>query len=94
MDIINIYIALYLHYSYPCHYASPPIKTSTCSSMCNCGSTYSTVTPLTLLPIASTLGGATIAAAGMEYIGAYLAIAVFIYVDIIRKRVTDIVKDV
>ena len=61
--------------------------------MCNRGGIYSAITPPTLSPIASTPGGAT-AAASMEYIRAYLAIAVSVHVDIVHKRVTDIAKDV
>ena len=73
---------------------SPPIKTPTCSSMCNCRSTYFTATPLTLLPIASTLSGSFTTTAGMEYIGVYLAITISICVNIVCKRVTDIAKDI
>jgi cell division septum initiation protein DivIVA len=50
--------------------------------------------PLTLLPIASILGGGTAAAASTEYIRVYLAIAVSAYINIVYKRVTDIVKDI
>ena len=62
--------------------------------MRNRGGIYSTIAPLTLSPITATPGGAAAAAAGMEYVGVYLAIAVFICVDIVCERVTDIVKDI
>ena len=62
--------------------------------MCNCGGICSAVVPLTLLPITATPGGGVAAATSMEYIRVYLAIAIFIYVDIVYKRVTDIVKDI
>ena len=61
--------------------------------MCNCGGIYFTVIPLTLLPITATPGGAAAAIISMEYIRVYLAIAIFIYIDIVYKRVTNIVKD-
>ena len=72
----------------------PPIKTFIYSSTRNCRSTCFAVTPLTLLPIAGTLGSTTAAATSMEYIGVYLAIAISIYIDIVYKKVTDIVKDI
>ena len=50
--------------------------------MCNCGGIYFTVIPLTLLPITATPGGAAAAIISMEYIRVYLAIAIFIYIDI------------
>jgi hypothetical protein len=62
--------------------------------MYNYKSTHSAITPLTLLPIANTLGGTTTAAVSINYIKVYLAIAVSIYINIVHKRVTDIVKDV
>jgi len=102
MDIANIYIALFLYYPRLYYYAfpptktSPPIKTPTYSSIRGYRGTYSTATPLTLLLITSTLG-ATIAAtasASMESIRVYLAIAVSIYIDIVYKRVTNMVKDI
>ena len=62
--------------------------------MCNCGSICFIAAPPTLLPIAGTLGGGSAAAAGTEYIGVYLAIAIFTHVDIVYKRVTDIAKDI
>ena len=61
--------------------------------MRNCRGIYSTITPPTLLPITGMPGGAA-AATSIEYIRAYLAIAVSIYVDIVYKRVTDIAKDI
>ena len=61
--------------------------------MRNCGGTCFAVAPLTLLPIAGTLGDAA-AAASIEYIGAYLAIAISIHVNIVCKRVTNIAKDI
>ena len=94
MDITNIRIASYLYYLRPRHHAPPPIKTPTRSSTRNYRSTYSAVALLTLLPIASTPGGTAAAAAGIEYIGAYSAIAVSVYVDIVHKRVTNIAKDI
>ena len=73
----------------------PPIKTPTHSSMRNRGGTRSAVTPLTLLPITSILSSATATtAAGTEYVRIYLAITISIRVNIVRKRVTNIVKDV
>ena len=72
----------------------PLIKTFTRSSTRNCGSIYSTIAPLTLSPIAGTPGGGSAAAASMEYIGVYSAIAISICVDIVCKRVTNIVKDI
>ena len=59
--------------------------------MRNHGGIYSTITPLTLLLIAGTLGST---AAGIEYIKVYLAIAVSVYINIVYKRVTNIVKDI
>jgi len=58
--------------------------------------TYSAATPLTLLPIASTLGTTITATAStsMESIRVYLAIAVSARINIVYKRVTNIVKDV
>ena len=72
----------------------PSIKTLTYSSICNCGGIYFAVTPLTLLLITGILGGATIAVTSMEYIKVYSAIAISIYINIVYKRVTDIVKDI
>ena len=62
--------------------------------MCNRGSIYFAIAPPTLLPIAGTLGGSGTAAAGIEYVGVYLAIAISIHVNIVCKRVTDIAKDI
>ena len=39
-------------------------------------------------------GGNTAAATSIKYIGVYSAIAVFIYINIVYKRVTNIVKNV
>ena len=61
--------------------------------MCNCGGICFAITPPTLSPIAGMLGGAA-AATSIEYIGVYLAIAISIYIDIVYKRVTDIVKNI
>ena len=74
----------------------PPIKTPIYSSMRNCKGIYFAVTFLTLLPITSTPGGGggSSTAASIEYIRVYLAIAIFIYVNIVYKRVTDIAKDI
>jgi len=58
--------------------------------------TRSTATPLTLLPIAST-PGATITAttsASTESVRVYLVIAISTRINIVYKRVTNIVKDV
>ena len=62
--------------------------------MCNCGGTYSTITPPTLLPITSMLGTAVTAVTGIEYIRVYLAIAISVYVNIVYKKVINIVKDI
>ena len=70
-----------------------PTKTPTYSSTRNRIDTRFTIAPLTLLLIASILDSAA-AAASTEYIGAYLAIAIFIRINIVRKRVTNIAKDV
>ena len=65
---------------------SPPIKTFIYSNIYSYKGTYSTVTPLTLSPITSTLGiTTTITSASIEYIRVYLAIAVSVYVNIIYK---------
>ena len=58
--------------------------------------TRSAAAPLTLLPITSTLGAAVTATASASTgsIGVYLAIAVFAYIDIVYKRVTNMAKDV
>jgi hypothetical protein len=59
--------------------------------------THSAVTPPTLLLIASTRGTASSTAAALastENIRVYLAITIFIRVNIVYKRVTEIVKDV
>ena len=79
---------------FPSTKTSPPIKTPTCSSICNRGSTYSTTAPPTLSPIAGTLGSATTAITSTEYVGMYLAIAISTYINIVCKRVTDIAKDI
>ena len=71
-----------------------PTKTPTCSSTCNRRGTRSAITPLILSPIASTPGNITAAAAGTEYIGVYLVIAVSAYINIVHKRVTNIAKDI
>ena len=94
MDITNIRIASYLYYLRPRHHAPPPIKTPTRSSTRNRRGTYFAITPPTLSPITSTLGAAAAATTSMEYIGVYSAIAVSIHVDIVYKRVTNIVKDI
>jgi hypothetical protein len=62
--------------------------------MYNCGGTRFVIALLTLLPITSTPGGANTGAAGMEYVRVYLAIAVSTCINIVYKRVTDIVKDI
>ena len=80
----------------------PPIKTSlfiktpTYSSIRGHRGTHSTAAFLTFLPIASILGTAiTITTfTSTEFVGGYLAITVFIYIDIIYKWVTNIVKDI
>ena len=58
--------------------------------------TRSAAAPLTLLPIASTLGTAIAAttSASIESVRVYLAIAVSVRVNIVCKWVTKIVKDV
>ena len=72
----------------------PLIKTPTCSSTRNRGSTRSTITPLTLLPIANTPGSNSAAAASTEYVGVYLAITISIHINIVYKRVTNIAKNI
>jgi len=72
---------------------SPPIKTPTYSSTRGCRDTYSAAAPLTLSLIAGTLGAAT-ASAGTGSVRVYLTIAVSARINIVRERVTDIVKDV
>ena len=66
--------------------------------MCNRGGIYSTVAPPTLLPITSTPGGGGggggNTTASMEYIGVYSVITISIHVDIVYKRVINIVKDI
>ena len=61
--------------------------------MCNRRGICFAIIPSTLSPIASTPGGTT-AAASIEYIGAYSAIAISVRVDIVYKRVTDIAKNI
>ena len=75
---------------------SPPIKTPTYSSTHSRRGTRSTTTPLTLLLIASTLGAAITAAAftSIRPIRVYLVITISIYINIVRERVTNIVKDI
>jgi len=48
------------------------------------------------LPITSTLGAAVAAAAfaGTGFIRVYLAIAIYVHINIVYKRVTNIAKDV
>jgi len=72
---------------------SPPIKTPTYSSTRGYRGTCSAATSLTLSPIAGTLGTAA-ASAGTGSIGVYLAIAISARIDIVHKRVTNMVKDV
>ena len=62
--------------------------------MYNCGGIYFTVTSPTFSPITSTLGGVTAAAASIKYIGVYLTITISVYIDIVYKKVTNIVKDI
>ena len=76
---------------------SPPIKTPTRSNIHDRKSTHSAVTPLTLLPIAGMLGttaATTATSFSTGNVGVYSAIAISAWVDIICKRVTNIVKDV
>ena len=58
--------------------------------------TRSTTAPLILLPITSTLGTTitTTASAGARSIRVYLVITISIRINIVYKRVTNIVKDV
>ena len=74
----------------------PFIKTPTRSSIYNRGGICSAITPPTLLPITGTPGGGSGSntTIGIEYIEVYSAIAISIRVNIVYKRVTDIVKDV
>ena len=72
----------------------PPIKTFIYSSIYNHKGTCSTITPLTLSPITSTLGGTTAATASIKYIRVYSAIAISIYINIVYKRVTNIAKNI
>ena len=75
---------------------SPPIKAPTYSSIHGRRGTRSTAAPLTLSPIASTLGAAvtTTASASTGSVRVYLAIAVSIRINIVYKRVTNIAKDI
>ena len=70
-----------------------PTKTPTYSSTRSRRGTRSAISSLTLLLITSTPGSA-ITTTSIEYIGAYLAIAISIYINIVYKRVTNIAKDV
>ena len=62
--------------------------------MCNCRGIYFVITPLTLLPITATLGGTTAATISIKYIRVYLAITISVYINIVYKKITDIVKDI
>ena len=62
--------------------------------MRNCGSIYSTITPPTLSPIASTLSGGSTAATNIKYIKVYSAITISVYINIVHKKVINIVKDI
>ena len=75
---------------------SPPIKTPTYSSTYGRRGTRSTAAPLTLSPIASTLGTtiAATASTSTRSIRVYLAIAVSTRINIVYKRVTNIARDV
>jgi len=75
---------------------SPPIKTPTYSSIYSRRGTRSTTAPLTLSLIASTLGAAITAttSAGAGSVRVYLVITISAYINIVCKRVTNIVKDV
>jgi len=71
--------------------------TPTYSSTYNYRATYSTATPLTFSPITSTPGTtavATTASASIGSIRVYLAITISTRINIVYKRVTNIVKDV
>ena len=75
---------------------SPPTKTPTYSSTHGRRVTRSTVTP-TLSPIASTLtatAATTTTSASTQYVKGYLAVAIFIYIDMVYKKVTNIVKNI
>jgi len=87
MDIANIRIALFSHYSRLRHYASPPIKTPTCSSMRSRRGTYSAAASLTLLLITSMLGTAVTitTSVSIESIRVYLAIAISVHINIVYK---------
>ena len=75
---------------------SPPIETPTCSSIYGRRGTRFTAAPLTLSPIADTLGTAITAAASASArsVRVYLVITVFTHIDMVRKQVTNIAKDV
>jgi hypothetical protein len=75
---------------------SPPIKTPTCSSTHSRRGTCSTAAPLTLSPIASTpdTAVATTTSASTGSVRVYSAITIFARINIVRKWVTNIVKDV
>ena len=62
--------------------------------MRNHGGICFAITPLTLSPITSMLGGTAAAAISIEYIGVYSAITIFIYVNMVYKRVTNIAKNI
>ena len=75
---------------------SPPIKTPTYSSTHGRRGTRSTAAPLALSPITSTLGttitATTSASAGSVWV--YLVIAISTRINIVYKRVTNMVKDI
>ena len=63
--------------------------------MRNCRGIYFTITPSTLSPITSTLGGGNSGtAASTEYIRVYLSITIFTHINIVYKRVTNIAKNI
>ena len=102
--ILLIPIQLYTHtiFTYiitfsPTTKTSPSIKTFTYSNTHSHRNTRSSVIPLTFLPITGTLGAtaSTIAIfVSTEYIRVYSAITISIYINIVYKQVTDIIKDI
>ena len=75
---------------------SPPPKTPTYSNTRSRKDIFSIATPFTLLLIPGTPSTtfSTITSTSTENIGVYLAITVFTHVNIVYKRVAEVVKDI
>ena len=96
IDIANIYIALFLYYLPFKDLPSPPLKTFICSNIYSYKGTHFTV-PSTLFLIPntpSTVSNTITTPISLENIIMYLVITVFIYINIIYKQITKIVKDI